>query len=156
MVCKLPGIDACSVVSTVATTSFGILPFTVYPSSTSVYGLFLCFGDGQRHSHMRLGRSLLVACVYFCRMRLVHIELSELERTRSFPYSSSLYAPKGTEDASLGHKDSLAQPSRFYAMASGLQDRQHLRGGVACPRCRAECRPRGKVPSPSRAVRSNL
>jgi hypothetical protein len=27
--------------------------------------------------------------------------------------------------------DSLAQPSRFYAMASGLQDRQHLRGGVA-------------------------
>jgi hypothetical protein len=39
-------------------------------------------------------------------MRLVHIELSELERTRSFPYSSSLYAPIGTEDASLlvGHK----------------------------------------------------
>jgi hypothetical protein len=48
------------------------------------------------------------------------------------------------------------QSTRFYAMASGLQDRQHLRGGVACPRCRAECRPRGKVPSPSRAVRSNL
>ena len=126
-----------------ATSSFGFLAFTVHHSSTSVW-FFPCFGDGQRLytcvltgplvSHASTSVACVlgsVACVYFCRMRLVHIELSELERTRSFPYSSSLYAPKGTEDASLGHKDSLAQPSRFYAMASRLQDRQHLRGGVA-------------------------
>ena len=36
--------------------------------------------------------------------------------------SAALSGPKGTVDASLGHKDSLVQPSRFYAMASGLQD----------------------------------
>jgi hypothetical protein len=100
----------------VATSSFGFLAFTVHHSSTSVW-FFPCFGDGQRLytcvltgplvSHASISVACVlgsVACVYFCHMRLLHIELSELERTRSFPYSSSLYAPKGTEDASLGHK----------------------------------------------------
>jgi hypothetical protein len=88
-----------------------------------------CFGGGQRLSTCALTGPLVphaptsVACVlgsvtcayqYFCRMRLVHIELSELERARGFPLpfviicpempaaALVLYIYKGTEDESLG------------------------------------------------------
>ena len=83
----------------------------------AVNGILTCVLTGPCSSHASTSVACVwgsVACVYFCRMRPV---LYGAKRARAngmgrpqgaSSLSAALSGPKGTVDASLGHKDSLA------------------------------------------------